>query len=49
MENLYTKPSKEEHLSRLNPNKETIQFLLDYSKALQIFEYNEMKFDTILN
>jgi len=49
MENLYTKPSKEEPLKSLSPNKETIQFLLNYSKALKIFEYNEMKFDTILN
>jgi len=49
MENLYTKSSKEEQLKSLSPNKETIQFLLNYSKALQIFEYKEMKFDTILN
>lgn len=49
MENLYTKTSKEEQFKSLNPNKETIQFLLNYSKALQIFEYKKMKFDTILN
>ncbi|MCF4101485.1 hypothetical protein L1I30_07400 [Gillisia sp. M10.2A] len=49
MKNLYTKPSKEEQLKNMNPKKETIQFLLSYSKALCITEYQKMKFDTVLN
>ncbi|MFN4763522.1 hypothetical protein ACKGJN_10395 [Gillisia sp. Q332] len=49
MENLYTKIPKGEQLNRLNPTKETIQFLLNYSKALHISEYDVMQFEVILN
>jgi hypothetical protein len=49
MGKLYTKSSKGEHLRNLNPKKETIRFLLNYSKALRITEYKSMKFDTLLN
>lgn len=49
MGKLYTKPSKEEQLRNLNPKKETIKFLLNYSKALRITEYKAMKFETLLN
>lgn len=49
MKNLYAKPSREEHLKRLNPKKETVQFLLGYSQALRITEYEKMKFEALLN
>ncbi|TVZ27794.1 hypothetical protein JM83_2856 [Gillisia sp. Hel_I_86] len=49
MEHLYTKSSKEEQLNKLNPKKETLQFLLNYSKALRITKYKQLSFDTILN
>ena len=49
MENLYTKPSKGEQLNKVNPNKETIQFLLNYSKALRINNYKKLSFEMILN
>lgn len=49
MGKLYTKSSKEEKLQNLNPKKETVRFLLNYSKALRITEYQKMKFDTLLN
>ncbi len=49
MGKLYTKSSQEGKLSKLNPKKETLQFLLNYSKALHITEYQKMQFDTILN
>ncbi len=49
MEHLYTKPSKEEQLKNLNPTKDTIQFLLNYSKALRITKYKQMDFEMILN
>ncbi len=31
------------------PKKETIRFLLDYSKALSVIKYNKLQFETILN
>lgn len=49
MKHLYTKSSKGEHLNNLNPKKETIQFLLNYSKALRITKYKQLSFETILN
>lgn len=49
MENLYTKNPKGEQVKRLNPKKETIQFLLNYSKALRITEYKVMQFEVVLN
>ncbi len=49
MKHLYTKPSKGETLNTLNPKKETLQFLLNYSKALRITKYKQFSFDTFLN
>ncbi len=49
MEHLYTKSSNEDKTEFLNPQKETIQFLLSYSKALRVIEYKEIKFETLLN
>lgn len=49
MENLYTKIPKGEQLNRLNPKKETIEFLLNYSKALHISEYDVLQFEVVLN
>jgi hypothetical protein len=31
------------------PKKETIQFLLNYSKALSVINYNGEKFEALLN
>ena len=33
----------------LIPKEETISFLLNYSKALSVINYNEMKFEALLN
>lgn len=49
MGKLYIKSSKEDILNHLNPKKETIGFLLNYSKALRITEYQKIQFDTLLN
>jgi len=49
MGKLYTKSSQEGKLTNLNPKKETLQFLLNYSKALRITQYQRLQFDTILN
>jgi len=32
-----------------SPKKETIQFLLNYSKALSVINYNGEKFEALLN
>jgi len=48
MTNLYSKyPSCE--MNYLKPKKESIEFLLNYSKALKITKYNEIEFETLLN
>jgi len=49
MGKLYTKSSVEGKQLNLNPKKETLQFLLNYSKALHISQHLEMQFETILN
>ena len=33
----------------LNPKEETVDFLLDYSKALSVISYNKLKFEALLN
>lgn len=50
MAKLYlNKPSKKEELETLLPRKETIDFLLNYSKALSVIDYKKMKFEALLN
>ncbi len=49
MGKLYIKSSQEEKLIKLNPKKETLMFLLNYSKALRITKYREIQFETLLN
>ena len=34
---------------QLNPKKETLDFLLSYSKALRVNCYKKMKFEALLN
>ena len=47
MAKLYSKcPQKNDNL---NPKDETIDFLLNYSKALCVVGCNEMKFELLLN
>lgn len=45
----FKKPHKEENLNQLKPGKETVKFLLNYSKALKVTEYKNMKFEMLLN
>lgn len=47
MAKLYSK--KPEKFKNLNPKEETVNFLLDYSKALSVINYNKMKFEALLN
>ncbi|MDX1277558.1 hypothetical protein [Oceanihabitans sediminis] len=48
MAKLYSKHPNKEQIS-MNPKKETIDFLLNYSKALRIVKYDKMKFEALLN
>lgn len=36
-------------LNELEPREETVNFLLNYSKALGVINCNKMKFEVILN
>ena len=33
----------------LEPKEETVNFLLNYSKALSVISFNKMKFEALLN
>ena len=47
---MYSETSRTEHVKEnLAPKEETIKFLLDYSKALSVIDYNKMKFEALLN
>ncbi|MBU2927053.1 hypothetical protein [Winogradskyella psychrotolerans] len=35
--------------NNLLPKDETISFLLNYSKALSVIDYNKLKFEALLN
>lgn len=39
----------EKKLHKMTPRKETIDFLLNYSKALRISTYKKIQFESILN
>ncbi|MCH9659957.1 MAG: hypothetical protein K0U54_03505 [Bacteroidetes bacterium] len=50
MAKLYSETSRRERVNEnLVPKDETIRFLLDYSKALSVIDYNKMKFEALLN
>jgi hypothetical protein len=40
---------KTETIKKMNPKKETVSFLLNYSKALNIINVGKMKIETIAN
>jgi hypothetical protein len=47
MAKLYTKKSTSS--KEMKPKKETVSFLLNYSKALNIVNVGKMKIETIIN
>ena len=47
MAKLYIEDSK--HFETLKPKEETVNFLLNYSRALSVIEYNKLKFEALLN
>ncbi len=48
MAKLYSKKIEETQI-KLNPKEETVNFLLNYSKALSVIKCNKMKFEALLN
>lgn len=38
-----------ENIQNLEPAEETVNFLLNYSKALSVINCNKMKFEALLN
>ena len=50
MARIYATPSPgEKRVNRMKPKLETIQFLLNYSKALSVIDYKNRKFEALLN
>ncbi|NNM22773.1 MAG: hypothetical protein HKO54_04395 [Flavobacteriaceae bacterium] len=49
MAKLYSEARRDRVPKQLIPKEETIKFLLDYSKALSVIDYNKMKFEALLN
>jgi len=47
MAKLYIENSK--NFGTLQPTEETVNFLLNYSRALSVIEYNKLKFEALLN
>jgi len=50
MPKMYSETSRQERVNEnMVPKEETIKFLLDYSKALSVIDYNKLKFEALLN
>ena len=49
MAKLYSEKNSVKNLNELEPNEETVNFLLNYSKALSVINCNNMKFEALLN
>ncbi len=49
MAKFYFKSSSQKEEKHLVPSRRTIDFLLSYSKSLKVVEYDNLKFETILN
>ena len=50
MQKMYSGISRSEHVNEnLVPKEETVRFLLNYSKALSVIDYNKFKFEALLN
>lgn len=49
MEDIYSTKKSQECDKCLRPKKETVDFLLNYSKALSVMNYKYGKFEALLN
>lgn len=47
MAQLYSKQNSDN--KKISPKKETLRFILDYSKALSVINCNGLKFDMLQN
>jgi len=47
MEEIYSEEQKICRIAKAKP--ETISFLLGFSKSMRVIDYNNMKFETVLN
>ena len=49
MAKLYSEKHSSKNFNDLEPREETVNFLLNYSKALSVINCNKMKFEALLN
>ncbi|GGZ50338.1 hypothetical protein [Mesonia mobilis] len=49
MAKLYLNESPNEKVEKLGPKKETIKFLLNYSKALHVLDGKHLQYENLLN
>ncbi|AIN49915.1 hypothetical protein MED134_15422 [Dokdonia sp. MED134] len=50
MAKLYSKPSSgNKKTTPYEPKQETVDYLLNYSKALSVIHYKSMKFEALIN
>ena len=50
MQKMYSRSTPSGQVDKnMVPKDQTIAFLLNYSKALRVFEYQNIKFETLLN
>lgn len=50
MQNFYSEKSRMDRVNKdLGPKKETIKFILNYSMALSVIDYQNKKFEALLN
>lgn len=49
MTNLYLNPSLERRAKKVEPSKECVDFLLNYSESLKIINYKNLQFESIQN
>lgn len=50
MQQMYSRPSPSEQVNKnMVPKDQTINFLLNYSKALRVINFKNITFETLLN
>ncbi len=50
MQKSYSKNSRMDSVTNnMAPKEKTVRFILDYSAALSVIDYNTMKFEALLN
>lgn len=49
MAKLYSQEKPQNQIENLQPKNETINFILNYSKALSVIHCNKKKFEALLN